>query len=46
VPFFATANGRAIGASYPINAMLTDDRQTAAHPGQASRVAFDTARGC
>ncbi|MFY8195936.1 MAG: haloacid dehalogenase, partial [Novosphingobium sp.] len=23
VPFFATENGRAIGASFPINAMLT-----------------------
>jgi len=45
VPFFATANGRAIGASYPINAMLT--AMTGKRPrilGKPSRVAFDTAR--
>ena len=44
VPFFATENGRAIGASYPINAMLT--AMTGKHPrilGKPSRVAFETA---
>ncbi|MDT0508157.1 HAD hydrolase-like protein [Novosphingobium sp. MMS21-SN21R] len=44
VPFFATENGRAIGASYPINAMLT--AMTAKRPrilGKPSRVAFETA---
>jgi ribonucleotide monophosphatase NagD (HAD superfamily) len=46
VPFFATANGRAIGASFPINAMLT--AMTGKRPrilGKPSRVAFDP-RGC
>jgi HAD superfamily hydrolase (TIGR01450 family) len=45
VPFFATENGRAIGASYPINAMLT--AMTGKRPrilGKPSRVAFDVAR--
>jgi HAD superfamily hydrolase (TIGR01450 family) len=45
VPFFATENGRAIGASYPINVMLT--AMTGKRPrilGKPSRVAFDTAR--
>lgn len=44
VPFFATENGRAIGASYPINAMLT--AMTRKRPrilGKPSRVAFETA---
>ena len=44
VPFFATENGRAIGASYPINAMLTS--MTGKRPrilGKPSRVAFETA---
>ena len=44
VPFFATENGRAIGASYPINAMLT--AMTGKRPrilGKPSRVAFETA---
>ena len=46
VPFFATENGRAIGASYPINAMLT--AMTRKRPrilGKPSRVAFETALG-
>lgn len=45
VPFFATENGRAIGASYPINAMLT--AMTGKRPrilGKPSRVAFEVAR--
>lgn len=45
VPFFATENGRAIGASYPINAMLT--AMTSKRPrilGKPSRVALDVAR--
>lgn len=44
VPFFATENGRAIGASFPINAMLT--AMTRKRPrilGKPSKVAFDTA---
>lgn len=44
VPFFATENGRAIGASYPINVMLT--AMTGKRPrilGKPSRVAFETA---
>lgn len=44
VPFFATENGRAIGASFPINAMLT--AMTRKRPrilGKPSRAAFDTA---
>lgn len=44
VPFFATENGRAIGASYPINAMLS--AMTGKRPrilGKPSRVAFETA---
>lgn len=44
VPFFATANGRAIGASFPINAMLT--AMTRKRPrilGKPSAEAFDTA---
>ncbi|ABD26298.1 Haloacid dehalogenase-like hydrolase [Novosphingobium aromaticivorans DSM 12444] len=44
VPFFATENGRAIGASFPINAMLT--AMTGKRPrilGKPSRVAFETA---
>ncbi len=44
VPFFATETGRAIGASYPINAMLT--AMTGKRPrilGKPSRVAFETA---
>ncbi|MBA4355875.1 MAG: haloacid dehalogenase [Novosphingobium sp.] len=44
VPFFATENGRAIGASYPINAML--GAMTGKRPrilGKPSRVAFETA---
>lgn len=44
VPFFATENGRAIGASYPINAMLT--AMTGKRPrilGKPARVAFETA---
>lgn len=44
VPFFATATGRAIGASYPINAMLT--AMTGKRPrilGKPSRVALDAA---
>lgn len=46
VPFFATENGRAIGASYPINAMFT--AMTRKRPrilGKPSRVAFETALG-
>jgi 4-nitrophenyl phosphatase len=41
VPFFATANGRAIGASFPINAMIRS--LTAKRPltlGKPSRIAF------
>ncbi|MGV3511754.1 MAG: HAD-IIA family hydrolase [Novosphingobium sp.] len=44
VPFFATENGRAIGASFPINAMLT--AMTRKRPrilGKPSKVAFETA---
>ncbi|MCY1670861.1 HAD hydrolase-like protein [Novosphingobium sp. SL115] len=44
VPFFATENGRAIGASFPINAMLT--AMTRKRPrilGKPSAEAFDTA---
>lgn len=44
VPFFATENGRAIGASFPINVMLT--AMTSKRPrilGKPSKVAFDTA---
>ncbi|MFY7837630.1 MAG: HAD-IIA family hydrolase [Novosphingobium sp.] len=44
VPFFATENGRAIGASFPINAMLT--AMTRKRPrilGKPAKVAFDTA---
>lgn len=44
VPFFATENGRAIGASFPINAMLT--AMTRKRPrilGKPSKVAFNTA---
>lgn len=44
VPFFATENGRAIGASYPINAMLS--AMTGKRPrilGKPSKVAFETA---
>lgn len=44
VPFFATENGRAIGASFPINAMLT--AMTGKRPrilGKPSRIAFETA---
>ncbi len=44
VPFFATENGRAIGASFPINAMLT--AMTRKRPrilGKPSREAFETA---
>lgn len=44
VPFFATAQGRAIGSSYAINAMiraLTGKRAKVL--GKPSRVAFDTA---
>lgn len=45
VPFFATANGRAIGSSFAINKMLgamTGKRPTVL--GKPSRVALDTAR--
>jgi NagD protein len=41
VPFFATATGRAIGASFPINAMIRS--LTAKRPltlGKPSRIAF------
>ena len=44
VPFFATANGRAIGSSFAINAMLT--AMTGKRPrilGKPSRVALDVA---
>lgn len=44
VPFFATETGRAIGASFPINVMLT--AMTSKRPrilGKPSKVAFDTA---
>lgn len=44
VPFFATENGRAIGASFPINAMLT--AMTRKRPrilGKPSKIAFETA---
>lgn len=44
VPFFATANGRAIGASYAINAMITAmTGKRAKVLGKPSRIAFDAA---
>jgi 4-nitrophenyl phosphatase len=44
VPFFATANGRAIGASFAINAMLTAMTGAKARVlGKPSRTAFDAA---
>lgn len=44
VPFFATANGRAIGASFAINAMITAmTGKRAKVLGKPSRIAFDTA---
>jgi 4-nitrophenyl phosphatase len=45
VPFFATATGRAIGSSFPINAMLTAmSGKRARILGKPARVAFDIAR--
>lgn len=44
VPFFATATGRAIGASFAINAMITAmTGKRAKVLGKPSRIAFDTA---
>lgn len=44
VPFFATASGRAIGASFAINAMITAmTGKRAKVLGKPSRIAFDTA---
>lgn len=44
VPFFATANGRAIGASFAINAMITAmTGKRATVLGKPSRIAFETA---
>lgn len=46
VPFFATANGRAIGSSYAINTMLTAMTGKRARVlGKPSRVALDAALG-
>jgi 4-nitrophenyl phosphatase len=44
VPFFATATGRAIGASFAINAMITSlTGKRAKVLGKPSRIAFDAA---
>eukprot|EP01037_Dinobryon_pediforme_P015041 gene15041-15180_t len=44
VPFFATANGRGIGASFAINAMITAmTGKRAKVLGKPSRIAFDAA---
>ncbi|WP_353228242.1 HAD hydrolase-like protein [Novosphingobium sp.] len=44
VPFFATANGRGIGASYAINAMITAmTGKRAKVLGKPSKIAFDAA---
>lgn len=44
VPFFATATGRAIGASYAINVMITSlTGKRAKVLGKPSRIAFDAA---
>lgn len=44
VPFFATANGRAIGASFAINKMISAmTGKQAKVLGKPSRIAFDTA---
>jgi HAD superfamily hydrolase (TIGR01450 family) len=46
VPFFATATGRAIGSSFPINAMLTSmTRKRPRILGKPSRAAVDSALG-
>ncbi len=44
VPFFATANGRAIGASFAVNTMITSlTGKRAKVLGKPSRIAFDAA---
>jgi 4-nitrophenyl phosphatase len=44
VPFFATATGRAIGASFAVNAMITSlTNKRAKVLGKPSRIAFDAA---
>lgn len=44
VPFFATATGRAIGASFAVNVMITSlTGKRAKVLGKPSRIAFDTA---